>query len=117
MSQGGSVTAAPIAPYRIRPPVVRDSLAELCSTENGPVVYARLALAQAERVAVATQVSSSARRLQSQGGRRNGRRRRKSARAGGNGTKNTVTPTGATVQIPKAKKASLLAEKLLHDMS
>ena len=43
--------------------------------------------------------------------------RRKSARAGGNGTKNTVTPTGATVRIPKAKKASLLAEKLLHDMS
>ena len=35
--------------------------------------------------------------------------RRKPARAGGNGTKNTVTPTGATVQIPKAKKASLLA--------
>ena len=45
------------------------------------------------------------------------RQRRKSARAGGNGHKNTVTPTGTTVQIPKAKKASLLAEKLLHDMS
>ena len=27
------------------------------------------------------------------------------------GTKNTVTPTGATMRIPKAKKASLLAER------
>ena len=39
------MTAGPIAPYRIRPSVVRDGLARPCGAENGPVVYARLVLA------------------------------------------------------------------------
>ena len=47
------MTAVPIAPYRIRPPVVRDGLARLCGTENGPVVYARLISAPGPRAAVA----------------------------------------------------------------
>ena len=44
-ARGGSVTAGPTAPYRIRPSVVRDGLARPCGAENGPVVYARLVLA------------------------------------------------------------------------
>ena len=44
-ARGGPVTAGPIAPYRIRPSVVRDGLAGQCGAENGPVVYARLVLA------------------------------------------------------------------------
>ena len=44
-ARGGPVTAGPIAPYRIRPSVVRDGLARPCGAENGPVVYARLVLA------------------------------------------------------------------------
>ena len=44
-ARGGPVTAGPIAPYRIRPSVVRDGLAGPCGAENGPVVYARLVLA------------------------------------------------------------------------
>ena len=39
------MTAGPIAPYRIRPSVVRNGLAGQCGAENGPVVYARLVLA------------------------------------------------------------------------
>ena len=35
----------PIAPYRIRPSVVRGGLAGQFGTENGPVVYARFILA------------------------------------------------------------------------
>ena len=44
-ARGGPMAAAPIAPYRIRPSVVRDGLAGQCGAENGPVVYARLVLA------------------------------------------------------------------------
>ena len=43
----------PIAPYRIRPSVVRGGLAGQFGTENGPVVYARLILAPGPHAAVA----------------------------------------------------------------
>ena len=43
----------PIAPYRIRPSVVRDGLAGQFGTENGPVAYARLILAPGPHAAVA----------------------------------------------------------------
>ena len=43
----------PIAPYRIRPSVVRDGLAGQFGTENGPVVYARFILAPGPHAAVA----------------------------------------------------------------
>ena len=39
------MTAVPDAPYRIRPSGVRNAIAELRGTENGPVVYARPILA------------------------------------------------------------------------
>ena len=42
-----------IAPYRIRPSVVRDGLAGQCGTENGHVVYARLISAPGPHAAVA----------------------------------------------------------------
>ena len=35
------MTAVPDAPYRIRSSGVRNAIAELRGTENGPVVYAR----------------------------------------------------------------------------
>ena len=47
------MAAAPIAPYRIRPSVVRDGLAGQFGTENGPVVYARFILAPGPHAAVA----------------------------------------------------------------
>ena len=47
------MAAAPIAPYRIRPSVVRDGLAGQFGTENGPVVYARFILAPWPHAAVA----------------------------------------------------------------
>ena len=47
------MTAVPDAPYRIRPPVVRDSLAGPYGTENGPVAYARFILAPGPHAAVA----------------------------------------------------------------
>ncbi len=43
----------PIAPYRIRPSVVRGGLAGQFGTENGPVVYARFILAPGPHAAVA----------------------------------------------------------------
>ena len=42
-----------IAPYRIRPSVVRGGLAGQFGTENGPVVYARFILAPGPHAAVA----------------------------------------------------------------
>ena len=45
MGKRRSCDGRPIAPYRIRPSVVRDGLAGQCGAENGPVVYARLVLA------------------------------------------------------------------------
>ena len=48
------MAAVPIAPYRIRPSVVRDGLAGQFGTENGPVVYARFILAPGPHAAVAT---------------------------------------------------------------
>ena len=47
------MAAVPIAPYRIRPSVVRDGLAGQFGTENGPVVYARFILAPGPNAAVA----------------------------------------------------------------
>ena len=47
------MAAVPIAPYRIRPSVVRDGLAGQFGTENGPVAYARLILAPGPHAAVA----------------------------------------------------------------
>ena len=58
-ARGGPVTAAPNAPYRIRPPVVRDGLAGQYCTENGLVVYVRPILAPGPHAAVA----AKARRL------------------------------------------------------
>ena len=46
--------APPIAPYRIRPSVVRDGLAGQFGTENGPVAHARLISALGPHAAVAT---------------------------------------------------------------
>ena len=43
----------PIAPYRIRPSVVRGGLAGQFGTENGPVAYARFILAPGPHAAVA----------------------------------------------------------------
>ena len=54
ISPDGPVTAAPNAPYRIRPPVVRDGLAGQYCTENGLVVYARPILAPGPHAAAAT---------------------------------------------------------------
>ena len=48
------MAAVTIAPYRIRPSVVRDGLAGQFGTENGPVVYARFILAPGPHAAVAT---------------------------------------------------------------
>ena len=47
------MAAHPTAPYRIRPPVVRDGLAGQFGTENGPVAYARFILAPGPHAAVA----------------------------------------------------------------
>ena len=48
------MAVVPIAPYRIRPSVVRGGLAGQFGTENGPVVYARFILAPGPHAAVAT---------------------------------------------------------------
>ena len=48
------MAAVPIAPYRIKPSVVRDGLAGQFGTENGPVMYARFILAPGPHAAVAT---------------------------------------------------------------
>ena len=53
------MTAGPIAPYRIRPSVVRDGLAGQCGAENGPVVYARLVLAAGTHAAVAARAGAA----------------------------------------------------------
>ena len=53
------MTAAPNAPYRIRPPVVRDGLAGQYCTENGLVVYARPILAPGPHVAVAASTGAT----------------------------------------------------------
>ena len=50
---GAVHVAAPTAPYRIRPSVVRGGLAGQFGTENGPVVYARLISAPGPHAAVA----------------------------------------------------------------
>ena len=47
------MAAAPTAPYRIRPSVVRDGLAGQFGTENDPVAYARLISAPGPHAAVA----------------------------------------------------------------
>ena len=59
ISPDGPVTAAPNAPYRIRPPVVRDGLAGQYCTENGLVVYVRPILAPGPHAAVAARAGAA----------------------------------------------------------
>ena len=59
ISPDGPMTAAPNAPYRIRPPVVRDGLAGQYCTENGLVVYVRPILAPGPHVAVAASTGAT----------------------------------------------------------
>ena len=59
ISPDGPMTAAPNAPYRIRPPVVRDGLAGQYCTENGLVVYARPILAPGPHAAVAASTGAT----------------------------------------------------------
>ncbi len=59
ISPDGPMTAAPNAPYRIRPPVVRDGLAGQYCTENGLVVYVRPILAPGPHAAVAASTGAT----------------------------------------------------------